>query len=242
MKPILFLIIMLAGLTCFPIVFSTQMATVGVQTALRADVIQQPDFLMISDVKTTVLYPNLSYSIINQSMTLQTAGSYYFNYTPTVPGEYYVINRYFNSSVLIGTETDTLYAQSGIVNNDGGNMQGLGVIFALSIAIAVFAYLSFAWKSDNNGTTSVWKVFSMIILMLLLVLLGWSSVDANSVCVLTYDAASASGYSVICEDGQFSQGSLFLRLMLLVTVVFFIWISVALFISSMNHLRSTGKM
>lgn len=126
-------------------------------------------------------------------------------------------------------------------------MATLEITIALGIAICVFSYLAFAWKSENNGTTAVWKVFSMIVLMLLLVLLAWSTTSANKVCdvVATNSTVVANvtstNYALQCFTGPATQGTMFLKLMLLVTVIFFIWISVALFISSVEYLRSTGK-
>jgi len=126
-------------------------------------------------------------------------------------------------------------------------MVALETVLALGIAIAVFSYLSFAWKSEDNGTTAVWRVLSMIVLMLLLVLLAWTSISANQVCdvVATNSTIVANvtttNYGLQCFDGPATQGTSFLKLMLLVTTLFFIWISVALFIASINHLRSTGK-
>jgi len=126
-------------------------------------------------------------------------------------------------------------------------MVALETVLALGIAIAVFSYLAFAWKSENTGTTAVWRVLSMIVLMLLLVLLSWTTISANKVCdiVATNSTVVANvttnSYSLQCFDGPATQGTSFLKLMLLVTTIFFIWISVALFIASIEHLRSTGK-
>lgn len=121
-------------------------------------------------------------------------------------------------------------------------MSATAIILAISVAIAIFTYMAFNLKSEGEGTAAVWKVLCLIIAMLLMVLLAWGASKANQQCLIVADNLSADGYSLVCKEGPMPMGSTMLKLMLVVCLIFFVWISVALFISSVNYLRETGKM
>lgn len=124
-------------------------------------------------------------------------------------------------------------------------MEAIAIILGIGIAAAIFLFMGLRQgPSDDSGTNFVWKILSLIVGVLLMVLLAWATTDAGQVCEIEKDLTNTttSGYNLICFDGPMNQGSMFLRLMLVVTVIFFVWISVALFIMAVNHLRSTGKL
>lgn len=120
-------------------------------------------------------------------------------------------------------------------------MTAIAVVLAIGILIAVFAYMAFKFKSEDNSTNAVWKVLCMVVLVLLLDVLAWSISDANQVCSIVADNESSTG-NLICIAGPMNQGPIVLKLMLLVTTIFFIWLCISLFIMAINHLRSTGKL
>lgn len=234
----MYLILFLAVI--LPSTFANDETIMGTNTTLWSDVLNGANYYSATSANITIYNAQAVIIVNNQPMTLLATGRYYYQFVPNSTGIFYTFTQYSNTTSLVATASSTFYVAPNILGQSD-SMAGLGVILAIAIAVIAFGYLSFMWKSEDNGTTAVWRVLAMIVFVLLLVLLAWSSISANDICVMTYDSTSPTGYSAVCDEGSLTQGSSFLKLMLLVTTIFFIWLSVALFIASLNHLRSTGK-
>lgn len=239
MKKTLLLLLMLFVL---PIVIATDVGYVNqTMTVFSSHPLAISGYFDNVTAYISILFPDGTQSILSQQAfpSPDIPGVFGYNYTPNQTGTYYTTTQFYNSTDDIGTGSDTFFVKTAdIAENDG--MTGLGVIIAIGIAIAIFAYLAFAFKSENEGTNTVWRVMSMIMMVLLLVLLAWSSIDSNQACAFV--PGSNGAYTLQCVDGPATAGTMFLKLMLVVMVIFFVWISVALFITSINKLRETGKL
>lgn len=232
-------IILITMLLMFvPIVFATDMGFVGQNTSLWSDILDGVSYYDSTSANITIYYPNGTLALSNVAMTKITTGTYLYNFTSNQTGIHYTKTQYYNGTTLIATATSTFYiAQAQLVESN--NMSAIAVIIALSVVTILFLYMGLRQSEDNSGTGAVWKVLCLIIAMLTLVLLAWATIDANQNCVFIANGVTATQ---VCEAGQMNQGTMLLKLMLVVMTIFFIWISVALFIQSMEYLRSTGKM
>lgn len=220
------------------VAFAGDIGTVNQSMSLYADAIATNAYFPTAQATITIRNSSGSVLVNNASMTALVQGLYIYNFTPQTSGVHYTISTFYNSTDIIGLASSTFYVESP-QPIEADNMTGIGVILALGIAIAIFGYMAFAFKSENNGTNAVWKVLSLIIVMLLLVLLAWTAIDSNQACAYV---ATSTGHDYICQDGPATAGSNFLKIMLVVMTIFFAWISVSLFISSLDMLRKTGKL
>lgn len=188
----------------------------------------------------SVLYPNGSQAILSQVMipSSDIPGTFSYNYTPDDVGTFYTTTQFYNGTEDIGTGSDTFYVYPPEILEET-NMPALGVIVAIGIAIALFAYMAFAFKSEDKGTTVVWRMLSLIFIVLLLVLLAWTAIDSNQACAFLQDG---TGYEYVCEEGPATAGTWMLRLFTVVMVIFFMWLLVSLLVTAVNHLRGTNKI
>jgi hypothetical protein len=107
----LFLFIVVT-LLCFTSIFADSVGDVAYlnqNTTVWADYLNGTSYgTNVSEVNITIYYPNGSVYINNQTMAQLYTGAWYYSFIPVVKGNLYIVARYYNSSVLVGTQSQSL--------------------------------------------------------------------------------------------------------------------------------------
>lgn len=188
-------------------------------------------------------FTNVTATKLTQNFTMGTAYLERLFSFPTINGAGKNYSSTFVGELKRNTAenyTDDVYVdffdchiQNEILDVDRGRpMTSLGVIIALGIALAVFAYMAFVAHKDNV----VWRALSLIMVVILLVLLSKTAIDANKICEVENGA-------VICYDGPSSGASYqFYRLMTNLMWLFFAYLLFSLFMQAVEYMKLRNKI
>jgi hypothetical protein len=127
-------------------------------------------------------------------------------------------------------------------------MAAFTVAFILTIIVALFSYLAFRRApAGEERWYSVWKTLSLVVVMLTLILLAKTSIDANQVCDVVVSNSTiinnvtVNAHSLECVTGPYTAGLTLYKYMIPMVIIFFLWLVITLFVTALENLRMTGK-
>lgn len=201
-------------------------ALVGENTTVWADIINVSTFVN-TQANITIQYPNGTVAVNNEAMQTQGTGRFSYTFMPTQSGIYYTFTNYIQSGAVIGLASSTFSVGYG----EQETMIGIGVLLSLIAGILFFGFMAFYVEKGN----AVWKVLSLIMMMLLLVLVAKTGIDSNQVCAVT-------SAGLTCHTAPATGGEVYYRIMLTVMFLFFAYVIVSLFIQAVDYMRKFNKI
>jgi hypothetical protein len=201
------LILIILAISLLPVSFAdTIYGTAGQQAKLYGDVFSGTDYYNAASANVTIINSNLSTVITNQGMTKIATGRLYYNYTPTLTGEYYVTVRFYDiSGTLLGTGSNLLEVTP--INFSGSQNMSLEVIITI-IVLIIFILLVIFKVEEKYGWI---KVIGFIFCFVLILLAAFASVESQKVCVPTYNSGVLA---VSCATSSNVSGTILYTLML----------------------------
>lgn len=116
---------------------------VNTSIMLWADAINGAQFMSGLTVNTTIVGPGTNVLVDNVAMTPDGTGRWFYNYTPTIVGTYYIINTYYNTTAAVSTLTDAFDAYENTPEETTNMIQAIFTTFLLFAVGVLLTWLGY---------------------------------------------------------------------------------------------------